>query len=310
MTTQITISANEKGKRLDVFLSETHKEISRSQIQKLIKDGHVLLNGKNCKKDVLLKNGDNVKINIPKKEELSVKPDKSIKLDVVFKNEDFAVINKPAGLVVHPSATHKKGTLVNGALALWPKIKNVGEDPLRPGVVHRLDKDTSGVMLLAKNNETFFWLKDEFKKRHISKKYIALVLGNVKKDEGEIKAPIARVGIKQATQAKGGRTKLKNAREAETHFKVIERYKDYTLLEAMPKTGRMHQIRVHMAHIGHPIVGDTKYMPKKMAKKGQFKRHFLHAEELALTLKNGQKMTFKAPLAKDLKKVLLGLEKK
>lgn len=305
------ISEEDAGKRLDRFVVKKLPQYSRSHVQKLIKEGRILVKDFKIKNNYSLKNSDEVFIHLKESEKISVSSDSSVKFEVIFENKDFAIINKPAGLVIHPSESHKKGTLVNGLLALWSNIKNVGEDELRPGIVHRLDKETSGLMVVAKTNKMFFWLKDQFKKRKVEKKYTALVFGNIKDKKGEITAPIARSGAKQVTLGKGRRHgKITKTKEAKTEFKVKKYIDDFTLVEAVPKTGRMHQIRVHFAHIGHPLVGDKKYTPKKTFQKLPFERQFLHASELSFFLPNGEKIKFSVNMPSDLKKCLKGLKNK
>ncbi len=307
MTTKILdfkVQKKDQKKRLDKFLSEKFKNYSRSHLQKLIEDGFVLVNKSKKEKKYKLKEGDEIKIFLKQKEEPSLDPDCSISFNVIFENKDFLVLEKPAGLVVHPSLSHKKGTLVNGLLAKYPKIKNVGEDPLRPGIVHRLDKDTSGLMVIAKTDEAFFWLKSQFKEKKVKKTYTALVFGNIKENKGTIKAKIARSGQKQITLGRGRHKKIRKTKEAETEFKVKKHIDKFTLVEAYPKTGRMHQIRVHFAHIGHPLVGDKKYAPKKLLKIFPQKRHFLHASKIEFADKNGKKYRFFSELPEDLKRVI------
>ncbi|MBI3671710.1 RluA family pseudouridine synthase [Candidatus Azambacteria bacterium] len=302
---ELKISEEDSGIRLDIFLAKKFSNYSRAYIQKLIKDEFVFVNGKKSEKKYALKIGDKVSVVLKEHEKISLEPDAGVKFEVIFENKDFAVINKPDGLVVHPSESHKSGTLVNGILHRWPEIKNVGEDLLRPGIVHRLDKETSGVMVVAKTNEMFFWLKEQFKERKAIKKYTALVFGRLEQKEGEISEPIARLGTKQVAVGNGKRRgAVKKTREAKTYFKVKEYFDDATLVEAFPKTGRMHQIRVHMAHIGHPIVGDKKYASKKMLQTLPFKRQFLHASTLEFFLPDGKKSVFSADLPSDLKSLL------
>jgi 23S rRNA pseudouridine1911/1915/1917 synthase len=297
-------------KRLDKFLSENLPEHSRSYVQKLIEDGLVFVGGKIKIKKYSLKEGEKIKVLLKEPEVVTLESDDSIKFEIIFENKDLAVISKPAGLVVHPSDTHKKGTLVNGLLAKWPEIKSVGEDKMRPGIVHRLDKETSGLMVIAKTNEMFIWLKEQFKERKVTKKYLVLVFGSLKEKKGEISAPIGRVGMKQVTLKRGrAYKKITKTREAKTEYKVLEELGGYSLVEVSPKTGRTHQIRVHFAHIGHPVVGDKKYASKKMTEKKPLKRHFLHAFELDFFMKNGKKVHFEVGIPNDLKKVLKGLEK-
>jgi len=310
METLFKVSPEDNKKRLDKFLSENLPQYSRSYIQKLIEGGFVFVGGKIKTKKYSLKESEKIKVILKEPEVSALESDDKIKFDIVFEDDDFAVINKPAGLVVHPSESHKKGTLVSGILAKWPQVKGVGEDPLRPGIVHRLDKETSGLMMVAKNNEMFFWLKRQFQERKVAKKYLALVFGVLKEKEGEINAPIGRVGMKQVTLKRGrGYKKVTKTREAKTKYKVLEEFDGYSLLEVSPKTGRMHQIRVHFAHIGHPVVGDKKYASKKIMEKMPVKRHFLHAFKLDFFLKNGKKLHFEADIPEDLKNILKGLEK-
>ncbi len=310
METLFKVAPEDNKKRLDKFLSENLPQYSRSYIQKLIEGGFVFVGGKIKTKKYSLKESEKIKVILKEPEVSALESDDKIKFDIVFEDDDFAVINKPAGLVVHPSESHKKGTLVSGILAKWPQVKGVGEDPLRPGIVHRLDKETSGLMVVAKNNEMFFWLKEQFQERKVAKKYLALVFGTPKEKEGEINAAIGRVGMKQVTLKRGrGYKKVTKTREAKTKYKVLEEFDGYSLLEASPKTGRTHQIRVHFAHIGHPVVGDKKYASKKMMEKMSVKRHFLHAFKLDFFLKNGKKLHFEADIPEDFKNILKGLEK-
>lgn len=313
MTTQnldFKIEEEDSKKRLDKFLARKLPDLSRAFLQNLITEGAVLVNGKKKEKKYSLKEGDGVEVFLKSPEDISLDPDDSIKFDVVFENKDFAVINKPAGLVVHPSDSHKKETLVNGLLAKWPEIKSVGEDSKRPGIVHRLDKDTSGLMIIAKTNEMFFWLKEQFKEKKVEKKYTVLVFGEMEEEEGEIVADIARSGMKQVAIVKGRRYgRISKKREARTDYKVKQYFEGATLVEAFPKTGRMHQIRVHFACIGHSVVGDDKYTQGTLLKKIPFKRQFLHASELSFFLPNGEKVEFSVDLSEDLKKLLKSLAK-
>ncbi len=314
MTTQnffFKIQEEDLKKRLDKFLSEKLKEYSRASIQKLIESGVVFVNNKKEIKRYALKIGDDIRVDVEELETINIEPDSTIKFEVLFENKDFAVINKPAGLVVHPSQSHKSGTLVNGLLYLWPEIKNVGDDILRPGLVHRLDKDTSGIMVIAKTNEIFSWLKEQFKERKIIKRYTALVYGKVKEKKGEILAKIARSGIKQVTLGKGRRHgNVRKIRDAKTDFSVREYIGDFTLVDAFPRTGRMHQVRVHLAHIGNSVVGDKKYTPKKTFQRLPFYRQFLHASKLDFFLPSGEKVSFSADLPEDLSSLLRDLKNK
>jgi len=229
-------------------------------------------------------------------------------ISIIYENDDLLVVNKPVGLLVHPTLKSTEDTLVDWLVKKYPKIKKVGDDPeLRPGIVHRLDRDTSGVLIVAKTQETFEYLKNQFQDRKISKKYITLVHKNIKKDEGVIDLPIGK--SKGDFRKKSVRGNLRgNIREAVTEFKVLERFTvdddRYTFVEVFPKTGRTHQIRVHLNAIGNPVVCDSLYGPKKKACPFGLKRQFLHAQELKLTVSDGYEKTFEAPLSDDLDQVL------
>lgn len=300
-----TIGKNETGTRLDKFLKDKFPDMSRGSLQKFIQSGFISVNGKPTPKtSYLLKTDDKIIVlEFPQSPELSNQPDASISLNIVYENNDIIVIDKPAGLVVHPSDSTPKGTLVNALMAKYPEIKNVGEDPLRPGIVHRLDKDTSGLIVAAKNNPAFQFLKNQFQNRDAAKKYIALVSGKIKEQRGIISASIGRFKTKQiiVDSAKKGQ-EIKKSRPAITEYEVIKYINNYTLVSAMPKTGRMHQLRVHFAYIGHPIIGDQKYGHKK--ERGLLNRQFLHASELTLKLPDGKIKTFTSELPKDLKEFL------
>ncbi len=314
MTTRpfsITATEAEKAKRLDKVLAARISGYSRAVLQKAIKAGHILVNGKKAAKDYALKIGDIVTGALQEYEEPSIEPDSSVLFTVVYDAPDFAVIDKPAGVVVHPSHTHKKGTLVNGLVARWPEIKSVGEHSFRPGIVHRLDKETSGLMVVAKNNEMFAWLKKQFQEHAVSKTYTALVFGVLKKNEGEITVPIGRSGMKQVAvfpSHKGFSGNVNKSRNATTRFKVARIYKDFTLVEAFPQTGRMHQIRVHFKHIGHPVVGDKTYAPARLLRSFGLERQFLHASRLSFFLPDGAIVSFTSPLPQKLADTLAYLE--
>lgn len=227
---------------------------------------------------------------------------------IIYEDKNFIVVNKPAGLPVHAGGSVKFGTLVEWLVGKYPEIKKIGDDPeVRPGIVHRLDKETSGVMVVARNPESFAALKNLFKTRQAEKKYIALVRGRITKKSGKIELPIGVLkshGVKRTVFAKAG----KAMKTAITEFRVLERFRDTTLVEARPKTGRMHQIRVHFAAIGHPVLGDRLYGGRITATEGPG-RQFLHAASLSFSYPEGRRFTFEVSLPKDLKLFLAELRK-
>ncbi|MDY4002716.1 MAG: RluA family pseudouridine synthase [Streptococcus orisratti] len=274
----------DSGNRLDKALADL-TTLSRSQANEEIKKGTVLVNGKAAKAKYAVKVGDVITYEIPEDEILDYEAE-DIPLDIIYEDEDVAVINKPQGMVVHPSAGHTSGTLVN---ALMYHIKDLStiNGVVRPGIVHRIDKDTSGLLMIAKNDISHKALAEELKDKKSLRKYLAIVHGNLPNDRGMIEAPIGRSEKdrkKQAVTAKG--------KEAVTRFQVLERFGNYTLVELTLETGRTHQIRVHMAYIGHPVAGDPLYGPRKTLKgQGQF----LHARTLGFTHpRTGEVMTFTA----------------
>lgn len=285
--------------RLDVFLTDKHPQQSRSRIQKWIASGAVTVNGKIITKTgYMLEEDDIVVLNTPEPEPTQILAE-SIHLDVIYEDEDMLVINKPAGMVVHPGAGHATGTVVNAALAHSPEMEGIGGEG-RPGVVHRLDKDTSGILLLAKNDTTHRWLQDQFRLRRIHKVYIALVDGKPPTREGIIEASISRDPShrKQMAVVQNDR-----GRDAVSRYLTLKEYGEQTLLEVHPSTGRTHQIRLHLAFIGCPITGDRLYGHKKTSL--EIARHFLHAAKVTLELPGSKKeITFEAPLPDDLVKVL------
>jgi len=230
-----------------------------------------------------------------------LKPNPSIKLKVVFENKDIVVIDKPSGLTVHPVNPEQDDTLVNGLIASYPEIKNVGDDALRPGIVHRLDKDTSGLMVVAKNNTAFEYLKKQFAERKVIKKYLALVCGQVKDKRGIITKAIS---LSKKDHKKRSALLDDKAKKAWTEYQVLKIFKDYTLLEVKPKTGRTHQIRVHLASIGHPLAGDKQYKFKRQPWPENLNRQFLHAAYLKFQLPDGKIMEFKSELPKNLEEVI------
>ena len=269
---EVRIEASVAGQRLDKAVAEL-TDLSRNLANEQIKDGQILVNGQAKKAKYAVKEGDVITYELPEPEVVEYVPE-DILLEIVYQDEDVAVVNKPQGMVVHPSAGHTCGTLVN---ALMYHIKDLSgiNGVLRPGIVHRIDKDTSGLLMIAKNDQAHVALADELKDKKSLRKYWAIVHGNLPNDRGMIEAPIGRSEKdrkKQAVTAKG--------KPALTRFQVLERFGDYSLVELQLETGRTHQIRVHMAYIGHPVAGDEVYGPRKTLKgHGQF----LHARTLGFT---------------------------
>lgn len=222
-------------------------------------------------------------------------------LDIVYEDKNIIVLNKPAGLLAHPTNKKEKDTLTNRLIEYCSEIKNVEQNPLRPGLVHRLDKDTSGLIIAAKNNRTYNYLKEQFKKRLIQKEYLALVVGRPKEKTGIITKPITRSKRDPPKRTVGLWGKW---RKAETYYEILKEFKNYTLLKVFPKTGRMHQIRVHLASIGHPVAGDKLYKFKRQPVPKGLKRQFLHASHLKFKLYGGKTMELQSNLPQDLQEVI------
>ena len=252
------LTADQNGERLDAFLSRQGDNLSRSAAQKLIEAGAVRLNGRLPKKNDRLNLGDTVEYTIPEPKEVDITP-KDIPLEIVYEDEDVAVINKPKGLVVHPAAGHQDDTLVNGLLyAMGDSLSGINGE-LRPGIVHRIDKDTSGLLAIAKNDLAHTVLASQLKDHSMARTYEAIVCGSFREDSGTVDAPIGR----HPTDRKKMCVTQRNSKPAVTHWEVVERFRGYTHIRCRLETGRTHQIRVHMAYIGHPILGDTVYGHKK-----------------------------------------------
>lgn len=301
----LKITEETAGKRLDKFLAEKFQDYSRARLKKLIESGVVSVDAGKKKPKYILRTGDEIKVAFPAPEEIKMEPDFSIPLKIIYEDADIAVIDKQPGLSVHPSEKEKKGTLANALLAKYPEIKNIGEDLMRPGIVHRLDKDTSGLMVAAKNNAAFQYLKKQFQGKKVEKRYLALVEGNLKEKSGIIEKPIGRHGMKQYAGERKKHT-LKKTREALTEYKVKKSFSAYDLVEARPRTGRMHQIRVHFSSIGHPLACDFKYGSRKCP--AGLSRHFLHSYYLSFILPSGQKIAFETDLPDELKIILSELK--
>ena len=278
------------GVRIDKFLASQDEELTRSAIVRLIEEQQVTVNGRVPQKNGKLKAGDTVVVTIPEPVWPEAKPE-NIPLDIVYEDDDLLVVNKPRGMVVHPAAGNPDGTLVNALLYHCGDSLSGINGVLRPGIVHRIDKDTSGLLMVAKNDFAHQHLAEQIKEHSFTRKYQAVVVGNLKDDAGTINAPIGR----HPTERKKMAVTFKNAREAITHYRVLERFGAYTHIELTLETGRTHQIRVHMASIGHPVAGDPVYGGKKFLTSlgGQC----LHAYYIAFVHpRSGETLSFEAPL--------------
>ena len=285
--------------RLDKACSEIFSDYSRSQIKQLLDGGNITVNGKTEKAKYKVKSGDVIRLEEPETKTLELRPE-NIPLDIVYEDDDVIVINKPQGMVVHPAPGHDEHTLVNALLYHCPLSTINGT--FRPGIVHRIDKDTSGLLMVAKNDKAHRSLAKQLKDKTNIREYVALVHGRIAEDEGTINAPIGRSLKDRKKQAV-----VKDGRNAVTHFEVLKRYRDYTLVKCILETGRTHQIRVHMKYIGHPLVGDPLYGPKKTIKgNGQF----LHAGKLGFVHPTtGKLLIFEASLPKIFQECLEKLDK-
>ncbi|CCQ96045.1 pseudouridylate synthase [[Clostridium] ultunense Esp] len=286
-----------EGERLDSYLAFRLNNVSRSYLQKLIKEGLVLVNGNGSKARYRVKIGDYIQIKLPEQEQEEPIPE-NLPLDIIYEDKDIVIVNKPEDMVVHPAPGNPTGTLVNALLYHVDSLYS-GKDIIRPGIVHRLDKDTSGLLAVAKNEIAYNSLIQQLKNRSMERVYEALVYGVLNSDEGTINVPIGRhpVDRKRMTVRK------ENGKEAITHFKALEKFQDYTLLEASLETGRTHQIRVHMAYINHPIVGETVYSKRK--NEFGLKSQLLHAKKLGFVHpRRGKYMEFEIELPVKFKKVL------
>ncbi len=294
MDKSYSLIADERDARLDKYVCAKHPELSRTHVQKLIAEGYITVNGKPAKPGLRLNIGDRIKLTIPPTPPQQLKPE-AIPLKIIYEDEDLLVVDKPAGLAVHPAPGHPAHTLVNAILAHFPHLAEVG-DALRPGVVHRLDKDTSGVILVAKNSAAQVDLARQFKSHSVTKAYLALVKGKLTPENGIIEADIGRDPHNRKRMAV-----VAAGREARTEYRVVKYIGGYTLLEVMPETGRTHQIRVHLAAIGFPVVGDKIYGVKSP----HLSRQFLHASRLGFKLPStGQYVEFESELPPDLEKAL------
>ena len=299
----MTLYADLPGERLDAFLARCGENLTRSAAQRLIEEGQVLRNGKPGKKNDKLNMGDQVEYTVPEAKKVDIAPTE-MQLDIAYEDEDVIVINKPKGLVVHPAAGHQDDTLVNGLLyALGDDLSGINGE-LRPGIVHRIDKDTSGLLAVAKNDFAHTFLASQLKDHSMYRVYEAIVCGNLKEDSGTVCAPIGR----HPSDRKKMCVTQRNSKEATTHWEVIRRYRGYTHVRCRLETGRTHQIRVHMASIGHPLLGDTVYGHKK-PELGQDSQ-VLHAGSLCFAHpRDGRPVMVFAPLPDYFTQVLEKLEK-
>ncbi len=314
MDSATTLIVTESGSRLDRYVSDQLPDLSRAAAQRLIDDGQIRVDGVARKASYRVQAGETITVRVPPPEP-AIPQAESIPLDILYEDDDLIVVNKPAGMVVHPAAGHAAGTLVNAVLAHCPRLSVGGVE--RPGIVHRLDSDTSGIIIVAKNDAAMRDLQTQFKSRRVHKTYLALVEGHVKPPRGKIDAPIGRDPKHRQKMAvrpiprtpfprrEGGRG-LGGARDAVTIYRALANLDGYTLVEAEPQTGRTHQIRVHLAFLGFPVVADGIYGKKKNAL--GLTRQFLHAWKIAFTLpRDRREVSFTAPLPRDLEDTLRGL---
>lgn len=299
---KIVVNSENVGIRLDAYIAENIKSLSRTMVKKLVEDGNVSVNGKAQKVSYKVQENDEIIVNEPEAKELDIKAE-NIPVDVVYEDNDIIVVNKPKGLVVHPANGNWDGTLVNAIMAICKdSLSGIGGE-IRPGIVHRLDKDTSGLLIIAKNDDAHLNMSNQIKDRQVKKIYYALVRGVVPENEATINMPIGR-----STKDRKKMAVTKNGKEAVTHFKVLERFNKYTLLEVKIDTGRTHQIRVHLSEIGHPVVGDEVYSNGKneFGVKGQL----LHAKSLDFKHPiTGKEMHLETDLPEEFKNVLKQLRR-
>jgi 23S rRNA pseudouridine1911/1915/1917 synthase len=301
----LTVSPDAAGARLDAFVAGQIDGISRTRIQRAIEDGDVLVNDRAAKSSYRTRAGDRVEIDLPEPPPVTLLPE-PIPLEIVYEDDDLIVVDKPAGLVVHPGAGQESGTLANALVYHFNELSGTA-GRIRPGIVHRIDKDTSGLLVVAKNDIAHEKLSDQFRNREVFKLYVTLVYGRVSRQDGEIEARLGRSPHNRTRMAvlRGGA-----GREAHTLFEVADRYPEFTLLKVQIKTGRTHQIRVHMAHIGHPVVGDATYdggrlntVRDSIIKREiqRLRRQFLHSAQLAfMHPRTGERLEFSSPMPPEL----------
>lgn len=288
----IAVSEEQTSERLDKFLSTTEPEWSRTQVQQWVKDGLIEVNGKQVKANYKVQPGDQIKVEIPDPEVLDVEAE-PMDLDIYYEDADVLVVNKPRGMVVHPAPGHVSGTLVNGLMAHCTDLSGIN-GVMRPGIVHRIDKDTSGLLMVAKNDMAHESLVNQLVAKTVTRKYTAVVHGIIQHDTGTIDAPIGRDKKDRQSMT----VTKESAKQAVTHFDVIERFQDFTVVECRLETGRTHQIRVHMKYIGYPLAGDPKYGPRKTV---DFNGQLLHAGVLGFDHpRTGEYIEFTAPIPADM----------
>jgi 23S rRNA pseudouridine1911/1915/1917 synthase len=298
---QHIIQQNEQGERIDKIVSGLNKEWSRSQVQQWIKEGHIKVNDEEVKPNFKCPVESTITVTIPEPEELDVEPE-NLHLDITYEDSDVVVVNKPKGMVVHPAPGHYSGTMVNGLMYHCKDLSGIN-GVLRPGIVHRIDKDTSGLLMVAKNDLAHEHLVNQLVEKTVTRKYTAVVHGLIPHEYGTIDAPIGR-----DPKDRQSMTVVDNGKNAVTHFKVLERFKDFTLVQCELETGRTHQIRVHMKYIGYPLAGDPKYGPRKtLSLNGQA----LHAGVLGFKHpRTNEYMEFEAGLPMEFKELLTQLKNK
>ena len=290
MSQEFVVAPEEAGVRIDRYLSGQCQDISRSYLQKLLKEQSVLVEEKPVKSNYKVNAGDRISLTLPEIREPEIMPE-DIPLDIIYEDKDIILINKPKGMVVHPAAGHYSGTLVNGLMSHCRSELSGINGVMRPGIVHRIDMDTTGVLIVCKNDMAHNSISEQLKEHSITRKYAAIVHGVLKEEEGTINAPIGRHPVDRKKMS----INEKNGREAVTHYRVLERFKQFTYIECQLETGRTHQIRVHMASINHPLLGDSVYGPAKCPFRLQGQT--LHAGVLGIIHpRTGQYMEFTAPL--------------
>ncbi|AWX57108.1 RluA family pseudouridine synthase [Brevibacillus brevis] len=291
-----TVEPADTSERIDKFITLQNEDWSRSQVQAWVKEGRVTVNGEPIKNNYKLQAEDEVTLRVPPPKEMAIQPEE-MSLDIVYEDSDVVVVNKPRGLVVHPAPGHYSGTLVNGLLAHCKDLSGIN-GVLRPGIVHRIDKDTSGLLMVAKNDKAHMGLAEQLKAHTVNRKYVAIVHGVIPHEMGTIEAPIGRDPKNRQQMA----VVFENSKPAVTHFIVLERFKEYTLVELKLETGRTHQIRVHMKYIGYPLAGDPKYGPKNTL---ELDGQALHAKTLGfIHPRTGEQLEFEAPMPKEMLDVI------